>query len=145
MGERDLADGGRRLAFLQLERPHGQLEDAPAERDGARGDDDDVGAARPELGRDRRQRAQPFGLEGAGFGLDQQGRADLDGEPPGRGISAARSFQPRSWMPAPLLGPGVLALGLALREWRPTAAPPPVHPLSGDRRDDQRRNGRSRW
>jgi hypothetical protein len=39
------------------------------------------------------QRLQPLGLQGAGFGIDQQGRADLDGEAARRGQALAHGCQ----------------------------------------------------
>ena len=53
-GQRDLADGGGGLAVLELQRTRRQAEHAPAERDGAGGDDHHLGAARLQRGRGRR-------------------------------------------------------------------------------------------
>ena len=50
-GQRDLADGRGRLAFLELQRAGGQIEHRAAERDGAGGDDEDIDA----LGLQRRR------------------------------------------------------------------------------------------
>src|SRR5207244_11473273 len=41
-GERDLSDGGGGLALLEAERPCGQVEDAPSQRDGAGRDDEQL-------------------------------------------------------------------------------------------------------
>ena len=75
-GKRDLPDRGGRLALLETERPRGQIEDAPAEGDGARGDDEEVAPA----GRERRkvggERIEPGALQP--LAVDEERRADLD-------------------------------------------------------------------
>jgi hypothetical protein len=119
MGERDLAHRGRRLALLQLERPNGQLEDAPAERDGARRDDENVGAARPEPAEVVAQRLQPFGLQRAGCGSTSRAEPILTVS---RRAPSSRLFTGASSPPRPGR-PGARPRGG--REWPPAAATPP--------------------
>ena len=76
----DLADAGGGLALLQRQRRPVELQDTPPQRDGARGDDDDLGAApaqRVDIGGDR---LQPFVPWPPGGAIDDQSRADLDGD-----------------------------------------------------------------
>src|SRR5450631_4598637 len=75
--QRDLPDGGGGLAVLELERARGQLEHGAAERDGARGDYDDVALLFMQGGDVGRERGQPVAFEAAGGGVYQQRRADL--------------------------------------------------------------------
>ena len=78
-----LCSSGKRLA-VQPQQP-------AAQRDGARGDDDDVAAVGLERGDIGGERRQPVGAQLAGLAIDQQGRADLDGQPPiGREASFGR-------------------------------------------------------
>ena len=76
--ERDLADRRRGLAVLELQRALGQARDGAAERDGAGGDDEHVGAALVQCGDVGDQRVEPFLLQRAARAVDQQRRADLD-------------------------------------------------------------------
>ena len=76
-GERDLANGRRGLAFLELQRPPAESEDRPAERDRPGGDHAHLHARIRQGGDVGAERTQPFPLQ-AGFSVDQQGRPDLD-------------------------------------------------------------------
>ena len=94
----DLADGGRRLALLELERALGQLQGVAAERDGARRHEHDLLALRGERGDVVEQRGEPLGLERAGRPVGQQRRADLDDDalrlrPFGAGAGVAGRFR----------------------------------------------------
>ena len=91
--QRDLADRGGGLAFLQLQRAARQFQPAAAERDRAGRDDQDVAALAMQLGDVGGQRRQPRRAHLAGVGIDQQRGADLDDD-------AAEIFELRGgpWM-----------------------------------------------
>ena len=75
-GERDLPDRGGRLALLETQRPGRQIEDAPAEGDGAGGDDEEVAPAGRERGKVGGERIEPGALQP--LAVDEERRADLD-------------------------------------------------------------------
>ncbi len=76
--QRDLADRGRRLAVLQLERALAQARDMAPERDRPGGHDQHVRAARVQRRDVGDERVEPVLLQGAARVVDQQRRADLD-------------------------------------------------------------------
>ena len=75
--QRDLADGGGRLALLELQRPLGELQQRAAEGDGAGGDDQHVGAAGRMAGDIGAKRLQPALAQRALRTIDEQRGADL--------------------------------------------------------------------
>jgi len=79
--QRDLSDGCRSLAFLELQRPPAEAEHATTERDGAGGDNHNLAAAARERGKVVDERVQPGGVDAAALAVDQQRRADLDDDP----------------------------------------------------------------
>ena len=79
--EADLANGRRRLAFLELELAGREPELAPAERDGAGGDDHDFLAAGPHRRDVRGQGLEPRAIDAARRFLDEQRRTDLHDDP----------------------------------------------------------------
>jgi len=76
--KRNLTDGGRRLAVLEFERTWGQLEQRSAERDRARGYDQNVACVAMEERDILDQRGEPCLLYPPGRGVNQERRADLD-------------------------------------------------------------------
>ena len=85
--ERDLADRGRRLAFLELQQRRAEVQDGAPQRDGAGGDDQHVDAARVQLGDILGERREP-GMVEPPFG---RGRPGARSRPSGRrGGTAAR-------------------------------------------------------
>src|SRR5688572_4866792 len=80
MRERDLPDSRGGLLLLKLEGPLRQLEDAPPERDGARGDDDRLAASPSELRDILGQRIEPGALQFACLLIHEQRRADFHHE-----------------------------------------------------------------
>ena len=78
--QRNLAHGGSRLAFLQLQPGLAEAEAAAAKGDGAGRDDQHLGAARARLGNVTGETFHPCAAQGA-VGIDQHGRADLDDQP----------------------------------------------------------------
>ena len=98
VGEDDLADGGGGLLLVEALRPALQPELAPAERDGAGGDDDRLLAAGDQLRHVGREPVEP-GLAHLAVLVDQQRAADLDHDAPGvervgrphHAVSAVRS------------------------------------------------------
>ena len=97
-GQRDLADGGGGLAFLEPQRALAEAEHGAAERDGARGDDQDLRAGLDQCGNVVDQRAQPVALQPGGA-VDQQGGADLDGDAAVGGEGAPGHGRPRARLP----------------------------------------------
>jgi hypothetical protein len=83
-GERDLADGGSGLAFLEPQRPGGQAEHGAAHGDGAGRDHQNLGPGLLQLGNVGAERFEPGGFQAAGA-IDQQRRSDLDDNAPVRG------------------------------------------------------------
>ena len=85
MGEADLAGGGRGLLLLQPQRAGGEAEMAPADGDGAGGDEDHLLPLGAERGHVVGQGVEPAPADVAALVVDQQGRADLDHDPLGAG------------------------------------------------------------
>ena len=77
MGQRNLTDGGGRLALLEFKRTLRQLERMAAKRDRARRHEHDLFAGLCQRGHVVHQRRQPLGLELARRAVGQQRRADL--------------------------------------------------------------------
>ncbi len=78
LGQRDLARGGRGLAFLKLQRSRRKTEDPAAERNRSRRHDQDLGALFRKADNIGDQRFQPLALQPAV--VDEQCRADLDND-----------------------------------------------------------------
>ena len=99
-------------------------EQAPAQRDGAGGDDDDLAAIGLERGDVFGQIGQPGRAQLAGLAVDEQGRADLDGQAAIGGEGVVMLPQTRS-APSPLRG----GLGRGKRGRKskggPSGLPPP--------------------
>ncbi len=101
--QRDLADGGSGLAFLELQGAGAQVEDGAAHGDGAGGNNEDFVAVLAQAGDVAGEALQPVALE-TGFPVDEQGGTDLDdnplvgGEAAGHGVTPASADRPR---PAP--------------------------------------------
>ncbi len=83
--ETNLADGRRGLAFLELELAGREPELAPAERDGAGGDDHDFLPAGTHRRDVRGERLEPCAIDAARRFLDEQRRSDLHYDPLGTG------------------------------------------------------------
>ena len=96
--QRDLADGGRGLALLELQRARRQAEHGAPERDRAGGDDEHVGAAGMELGDVLGERGEPGVIQPAARPVDEERGADLQDDAPERGKSR------KSRLPEPLRG-----------------------------------------
>src|SRR6516164_8694694 len=80
--QRDLTHRGGALAVLKRKLARSQLEHRAAERDGSRGYHQNVAFLRMQRGDVGGQRRQPFFVEPAALGIDQQRGADLDDDPP---------------------------------------------------------------
>jgi hypothetical protein len=74
----DLADRRRSLAVLELQRAPLEAGDPPPQRDRPRGDDQHIRAALMQFREVVDQGLEPFMLERALCGVDEQRRADLD-------------------------------------------------------------------
>lgn len=78
LGQRDLTGCGRRLTFLQLQRPTRQPENTAAKRNRSGGDKQHLRTGIAQLDHIGDQRVEPATLEFAL--LDKQGGADLDND-----------------------------------------------------------------
>jgi len=76
--QRDLADRGGSLAVLELERTRRKPEYSAAERDGARGNHQEIASLAMQRGEIGGERGKPGFVEPARLGIDQEGGADLD-------------------------------------------------------------------
>ena len=78
VGQANLAAGGGGLFFLELERPRGKAEMAPANRDGARGHDHHFGAAGAQFRDIGGKPGKPRLMNGALRLVNQKSGAHLD-------------------------------------------------------------------
>jgi hypothetical protein len=78
----DLADRGRGLAFLELELAGREAELTASECDRARGDDHHFLAATAQRREVLGERLEPRAVEATRRAFDEQGRPDLDDDPP---------------------------------------------------------------
>ena len=76
--QRDLADGGGRLAHFQFERAFRKAMRSPPQSNRARGDDQHIDALLMQRRKIDDQRIEPLLLDLAARAINQQGRADLD-------------------------------------------------------------------
>ena len=73
-GQADLADSGGGLGLLQRQDPVAKVQHLTAKRDGAGGDEDDIGATGLRLGHVEGEGGEPVLLE-AGLAVDEEGGA----------------------------------------------------------------------
>src|SRR6185369_8625557 len=116
-GERDLADGCRRLAVLELERTLRQLEHRAAERDRPGRNDNDVAFIFVETRDVRGERNKPSFPRPARLGVDQERRADLDHD--AAEVGEGGGFGGHGWQKFGRLGQGERLLYSRLTAARP--------------------------